>query len=546
MWSGKVLDNISFEDNFRKLNELIKKFDKLSSNLPKTDINQYSSIQELSDALEKYENRQRRNVKKVEGGNVVFNNNRYFIVNPLTLENSCYYGKGTKWCTASQQTNHFNSYNDDGKLFYIIDKALPTDDPNYKIAMLWKFDGEMSFWDARDDKKSPEWFAVHNPQSKEIFPIIKSYMESEFKEQLEAYREKERKRNEREKLERLRIRRQEQLRRDEAEERRMDNEWDLNDPNIDEEGLKAHALLEHLSNDGDFNILSNEDREQINSLKSEIERLQAEYDQSEDTRTDLLDSISELEDELSEYDDYIDVYSIIPDGEYYEMTQFVVLGSSNEYAVGDAREMEDSAEEYVGQLLDDVGYEGFNKNFVRNYVDEESILSTIRNIYDDDVRSNPESYLDDSQRQLSTKQEEQITRNKMKMQKISATLEALEESLDETEDEDEIEKIQDRIDWFKETYDELEEEIEEIESEPDGDFSEEDIEERVEDMMTDAERNIDYYVSEFGLNVEDYIDREAFIEGVIQEDGYGTINGYDGSVEEYYVKDILFYVMRIN
>ena len=51
----------------------------------------------------------------------------------------------------------------------------------------------------------------------------------------------------------------------------------------------------------------------------------------------------------------------------------------------------------------------------------------------------------------------------------------------------------------------------------------------------------------FGLNWEDYIDKDDFIQGVIDTDGYGhTISSYDGNANEEYVQDQLFYVIRID
>jgi hypothetical protein len=43
------------------------------------------------------------------------------------------------------------------------------------------------------------------------------------------------------------------------------------------------------------------------------------------------------------------------------------------------------------------------------------------------------------------------------------------------------------------------------------------------------------------------VDKDAFIQGVIDADGYGhTINSYDGNADEIYINDTLFYVMRID
>jgi hypothetical protein len=72
MWVGKTFDGVNFEENFPKLYNSLNKFTNISTNLPKTDINQYQNLNDLLTAISVYENRQRRDVKKVEGGNVVF------------------------------------------------------------------------------------------------------------------------------------------------------------------------------------------------------------------------------------------------------------------------------------------------------------------------------------------------------------------------------------------------------------------------------------------------------------------------------------------
>ena len=550
-WVGKVLDTLVLNDNFgdyiTKIGPALKTFEKLSSNLPKTDINQYGSLDELLNALNEFQNKSRREYKQVQGGNVVFENDRFFIVNPLTHQTSCYYGRGTKWCTAADSDHHFNQYNSDGKLFYILDKALPTSDVNYKVALLQKFDGDSSFWNAKDEKMPEKWFAQHNPQSKKIMEAINGYLESQFKEQLEIFRDKERARLERERQEKLRISRIIEQRKNEADERRAEGEWDLTNPNIDEIGLKANALLEYLESEGDYQILTNKDREKIQSLRSEIERLNDEYNNSEDVRTDLLDSIETLEDELAEFDEYIDVYSLIPEGTHYDMTTFQLVDSINEeYAVADEDEMESSARDYVDNLIDDIGYEGFSKNFVMGFIDEDAVVSYMEDVYDDDVRNNPESYLDESERNLSDKQKDKVNFNNRTIEQLESFISSLEDELNDTEDEEEEEELNEKIEESNEKIEELKEEIEEIESDPEGDFPDDLIEEKIEDLVSDVRGSIDYYMNEYGLDYKDYIDRDEFIKGLIDSDGYGMVGGYDGNVSEYYIKDETFYVIRLN
>jgi hypothetical protein len=544
-WVGKTFDSINFEDNFPKLVEALKKFDKISTNLPKTDINQYQNLNELLTDIQTYENRSRRDVKKVEGGNVVFDDGRFFVVNPLDHNASCYYGKGTKWCTAAETDSHFKKYNEDGKLFYIIDRSKPTSDPLYKVALLRKFDGDKTYYDTKDEYVKSGWI-LNTEKLNEILSKVDSYLGEEFGEQLKIYTDKEAAKKEKDRLERAREQQRVRGLMDDAQERRIENEWAL-DENCPEEGLKAHALLEYLVENSEVTVLDNNDRTRIQRIKEEIEILQTQYDEDENPRVDILDAIEELEDELDDYSSYIDVYNIVPSGRFYDTTEFEVLGSpdveGNRYAVGDDDEMKSSCYDSIERLIDDIGYEGFNANFARQYLDEDAIVSYAEDVYDSDVRDNPDSYFDDSDRMLSNKQEESIEILRKRIEYNTVTIEKLEAQMDGENDD----LIQEKIDELNELSEEYIAEIEEIEENPDGEFPDELIEEKVESLISDVKYDPESFMSEMGLNWADYIDKDDFINGVIDEDGYGhTINSYDGSADEVNVNDKLFYVMRID
>ena len=543
-WTGKVLDSINFEDNFLKLTNALNFFEKISTNLPKTDINQYQTLEELITTITNYEGKSRRNVKKVQGGNVVYDDGKYFVVNPLNHDASCYYGKGTKWCTAAETDTHFKKYNEDGKLFYIIDKSKPTNDPNYKVALLRKFDGEKLFFNVKDEQIKNGW-VIGSEILKKILSNITGYLQQEFPEQIKIFTDKELAKKEKQRLERLREQQRVQLLRNDAQERRDENEWAL-DGNIPQEGLKAHALLKYLVDDEGISVLDNNDRADIQRIKDKIETLNAEYNADEDPNVDILSQIESLEDELDNYSDYIDVYHIIPTGQFYDTTEFEVIDSSvsnNKYAVGDDGEMQSSCYEYVENLIDDIGYEGFNDSFVRQFLDTDSIISYAEDVYDSDVRDNPSSYFEDSERMLSNEQEEKIEILKKRIENIERTIEHLKEQMDGENDD----MIQEKIDELNEVSEEHSTEIEEIEEDPEGDFPEELIEDKVDELVSDARRDPEGFMETFGLSWSHYVDKDEFIQGVIDADGYGhTINSYDGSADEVYVNDELFYVMRID
>jgi len=545
MWVGKTFDGINFEENFPKLYNSLNKFTKLSTNLPKTDINQYQNLDDLLNAISVYENRERRDVKKVEGGNVVYDDGKLFVVNPLDYKASCYYGKGTKWCTAAETDTQFKKYNEDGKLFYIIDRTKPTSDPLYKVALLRKFDGEKKYFDAKDEYVKSGWI-FGTKQLNDLDKTVDQYLQSEFAEQLKIFNDIELAKKEKERLRKLEINRILNQRREEAQERRLDGDWDLNNPDIDEIGLKARALLEYLVDNGDAQVLTNEQKIEIQRIKDEIERLNTEYNDSEDVRTDLLTQIEELEDELDDYDSYIDVYNIIPAGAFYDTTEFEVIDSevdNNRYAVGTDSEMQSSCEEYIENLIDDIGYEGFNAGFAKGYLDEDAIANEAEDIYENDVRDNPEAYFDDSQRMLSDAQEERIRILEYTIQKVNKTIDQFESMMDGENDD----AIQEKIEELQERLEEYDSEIEEIKDDPEGDFPDELIDDKVSDLVSDVKSDPEWFLSEFGLNWDDYVNKEEFIQGVIDADGYGhTINSYDGSADEIYVNDQLFYVMRID
>ena len=544
-WVGKNLDVINFEENLSKLNEALTIFDKISTNLPITDLNQYKNVGELFNALTEYKNRQRREVKRVEGGNVVYEDDRFFVVNPLTHESSCYYGRGTKWCTAAESDTHFKRYNEDGKLFYILDKTLPTNDPFYKVALLKKFDGDKTYYDAKDESVKSGWI-FNTDKLNTILDSVDNYLNTEYAEQIKIFSDKESAKKEKERLERLRIQRILSDRRDEAQERRLEGEWELG-PDCPDEGLKAHALLDWLIDTSDVEAITNQDRAEITRIENEIERLQTEYDNDEEVRRDLLDEISDLEDELSELQDKIDVYNIIPTGSFYDTTEFEVIDSPDldgrRYAVGTEDEMKSSSYEAVENLIDDVGYEGFNASFARNYLDEDKILEVAEEIYDNDVRESPESYLDEDDRMLSDDQEEQINQLKYKISQAEEMIANFENDMDGENDDE----LQEGIDELQEKIDEMNDEISDIESSPEGDFPEYLIEREVENRLDDVKYDIEAFLNNFGLEWKYYMDKDAFIEGVVEEDGYGhTLNHYDGTSDEVKIQDEWYYVMRID
>jgi DNA-binding transcriptional MerR regulator len=331
-----------------------------------------------------------------------------------------------------------------------------------------------------------------------------------------------------------------------SEERRENKEWELG-PDCPLEGRKAWALLYYLEYENEIEVLTPEDLENKKKISEKIEELNQTYNKTDDKdeQDDLLNEISDLEDELDEFDDKVDVYDLIPNGDYYDMTQFEIPKvTSKTYAVGTENEVQSSAEEYVSQLIDDIGYGGFRSGFMENYIDEDKVIEEFRNIFEEDISNNPESYFEDDDRELSPQQEERIEIFNEKISKVKEFISLLEKSL--TGDDDVDESVQEKIDELQEEIEEMEQEIYEIENSPEGDFPEHLFDRAIEIKMNDIKRNPIDYMNDYGMEYENYIDRDKFIEGVIDEDGYEMLSSYDGQMDEREVLGQYFWICRID
>lgn len=119
---------LKIEDLYKATNYL-KCFIDYYNVIQDKDINKIKSLQELYDVVRPYldgnaATSKSDEVRKIkEGAEKVYEDERWLVIVPHTKEASCYYGKGTQWCTAADRSNNmFDQYNDDGPLYINIDK----------------------------------------------------------------------------------------------------------------------------------------------------------------------------------------------------------------------------------------------------------------------------------------------------------------------------------------------------------------------------------------------------------------------------------------
>jgi len=247
--------------------------------------------------------------------------------------------------------------------------------------------------------------------------------------------------------------------------------------------------------------------------------------------------------ENGEDPDEVSISDIEHRGSYYDTDEFAVEGIDKIFAVGTDDEMMSSAKEYLEDYIEEVGYGGYDNSLLEEYIDEEEVADYAKDFYEDDVYSNPESYLDDDKRMLSSKQKEQVDIFEMRKDRLGRSVEQFLKGLGGENDE-----------WYRKKIEELEviieefnEEIEMIKGDPDGDYPETLVSQVIDDNVSEVKRDPMRFIDDFGLYVSDFINKRGFIEEVINVDGYGhTLNRYDGNADEVFVDGDLFFVMRID
>jgi HPt (histidine-containing phosphotransfer) domain-containing protein len=323
---------------------------------------------------------------------------------------------------------------------------------------------------------------------------------------------------------------------------RDSDEWALEQG--DETGEKAHALFQYLESNGEIEPLSEDDREKLVILRQKLEDLEREYeelDDNDDRVSEVQDAIDETQEEIEELESNdVDVYMMYPSPRYthYGLTQFEVLidgFKDKEYTVGTEEEMDAAALEYAKNYIDDVGVEGLNESFIEDYLDVDAIVEMAEEDYDYQVRDYPASYFNDDDFELTYEQEQRI-------EQLESQIEDLEQQKFELDSDDE--NYNDYEEDLDNQIEALQEELEsiEVETEP----TEEMIENKVAELVRDVRRDPLDYLKNYGFNIKDYIDEDALAQGLVDSDGWGVMNSYDGNYDSEEVNGITYYIMRVN
>jgi hypothetical protein len=166
-------DEIENLNQIEEVIELVKDFDKYSSQFPKKDINQYVSFNELESVINFV--RTKNKDKELEGlAKKIYEKGDFVVIQPKTEQASCKYGSNTKWCVTSKDSGHFGRYTAGRQgLYFIINKAKSTNKNYSKVAIHFDDSGDMRYWDSQDAPMTQREIDVFEYAFPEMIQAIK-------------------------------------------------------------------------------------------------------------------------------------------------------------------------------------------------------------------------------------------------------------------------------------------------------------------------------------------------------------------------------------
>ena len=344
------------------------------------------------------------------------------------------------------------------------------------------------------------------------------------------------------------------------QERRENKEFESND----EESIYAQALYKSLIDEGEIDPLSEDEKDELETIKERLKNLETEYEETEDdeeidTIQSMIDELQDRVDELEERN--IDIYDVVypqNHGWYGDNTQvFMILTESTlrndvEYAVIKDEDVDGAIEEYAKGLFEDGGYDVVNSWDLENCVDEDSVIQMFEEMYDEWVRDSPESYFDESDFELTPEQERRKDDLESYISELEDYISELEENQSNLEDEieepeeysQEYDKIQAMIDEAEKKKDDAQSELDEIE--PDNEPTEDMIEDKVEELVRYARRDVVGTLKEYGFDVKNYVDEDCIIEQIANNTDFSNLSGYSDRYDTVYYDGNEYYITRIN
>lgn len=113
----------------------------------------WQEFQEFVDKTKEEKSKsEEKKLQRIEGAELVHEDDEWLVYKILTHEASVLYGSGTKWCITQKNGTHWKHYTNRNKncFYFLISKTRDKDDKFYKIAAMRSKRGDLTFFDALD------------------------------------------------------------------------------------------------------------------------------------------------------------------------------------------------------------------------------------------------------------------------------------------------------------------------------------------------------------------------------------------------------------
>jgi len=118
------------EDIVSTLADYLTKFDRLKRRKkiqpPRNDFNRYRNLEDFYDVVDEYADEEVENKLDVkQNAQELYRDSRLIVTVPRDVAAACYYGQGTRWCTAGKNNNMYDYYTKGDRPLYIIIPRQP-------------------------------------------------------------------------------------------------------------------------------------------------------------------------------------------------------------------------------------------------------------------------------------------------------------------------------------------------------------------------------------------------------------------------------------
>ncbi len=163
---------VYFEDVITQVAQVLQIFDRLKKRRlipqPYNDINRYPDFHSFDQVVSEYEDKlPAENQTDINKGKAkeVYRDAQLRVIQPEDQTAACYYGKGTRWCTAATNSaNMFNRYHKDGPLYIVIPSQAEHVGEKYQFHF-----PSMQFMNEKDQSIDVHALVTKYPQLQKLF-----------------------------------------------------------------------------------------------------------------------------------------------------------------------------------------------------------------------------------------------------------------------------------------------------------------------------------------------------------------------------------------